>query len=171
MPSYVYFIASGTNPIKIGISDNPKQRLASLQTAHYKPLQLLFSITCNSRQGAEELETAFHCWYSQKRLLNEWFDISIEEIQQDVILLLSISKHVEGVQYHVDQGEIQHMIEATIYDREISRRVNLQSIAQRVRENGDESLSTLDMMEKYGVSMGSTSKIREMLNGNGVHHE
>ncbi len=92
MTTYVYFISAGANPIKIGISDNPGERLAALQTAHYKRLHLLFVIACSSREDAFKLETAFHRWYEDKGLLNEWFDIFPSAIQADITLLMELAK-------------------------------------------------------------------------------
>jgi hypothetical protein len=41
--SHMYFIQQGTTgPIKIGVSNNPYQRLANLQTANPYKLRLLF---------------------------------------------------------------------------------------------------------------------------------
>lgn len=45
-------------------------------------------------------------------------------------------------------------------------RVKLHEVARLVRENGDEKLSVNELMEKYHISQGSTTKIREIL-GNG----
>lgn len=49
-------------------------------------------------------------------------------------------------------------------------RVKLHEVAKAVRENGDEGLSVGELMRKYDISQGSTTKIREILqssNGNG----
>lgn len=49
-------------------------------------------------------------------------------------------------------------------------RVKIHEIAHLIHENGDASLSAADMMAKYQISAGSTSKVREILksqNGNG----
>lgn len=45
------------------------------------------------------------------------------------------------------------------------KRVKIHEIARQVHENGDVDLSTADMMAKYNISLGSTSKIREILKG------
>lgn len=55
--------------------------------------------------------------------------------------------------------------------RETSRnvvkpRVKLHEVARAIHENGDADLSTSEMMNKYSISLGSTTKIREMLKGN-----
>jgi hypothetical protein len=43
------------------------------------------------------------------------------------------------------------------------KRKRIKEIARQVHENGDEAMSANDMMAKYNISLGSTSKIREML--------
>ena len=51
------------------------------------------------------------------------------------------------------------------------RRVKLHEVARQVHENGDHNMSVADMMEKYQISQGGTTKVREILrsrNGNDV---
>lgn len=57
---------------------------------------------------------------------------------------------------------------------EISRnpvkpRVKLHEVAKQVHENGDIDLSVNELMEKYDISQGSTTKIREMLKSQNGH--
>lgn len=106
MSNYVYFISAGSNPIKIGVSDNPQERLKALQTAHYKRLHLLFAIDCTSREDALALETAFHRWYVERRLLNEWFNILPSQIEGDVQLLMQLAKLVIGFRQFTDGAKI-----------------------------------------------------------------
>lgn len=42
-------------------------------------------------------------------------------------------------------------------------RVKLHEVAREIRENGDESLTSAEMMERYNISLGSTTKVRQML--------
>lgn len=53
----------------------------------------------------------------------------------------------------------------------VKPRVKLHEVAEEIYENGDAGLSVAEMMERYGISQGSTTKIRDMLkqrtNGNG----
>lgn len=49
-------------------------------------------------------------------------------------------------------------------------RVKIHEVARLVRENGDENLSTDEMMTKYEISLGSTTKIRQMLKSQGGSH-
>jgi hypothetical protein len=66
---FVYFIGSRAfRPIKIGFSDQPKTRLADLQTAHPFRLNLL---TCIA--GPVALERRLHRVFAADRLMGEWF--------------------------------------------------------------------------------------------------
>ena len=47
----------------------------------------------------------------------------------------------------------------------VKTRVKLHEVARQVHENGDAELPVREMMEKYNISLGSTTKIREMLKG------
>lgn len=90
--TFVYFISAGASPIKIGVANDPEQRRRDLQTAHYKPLHILYTIECNTREQAFELEKAFHRWYEDVRLLNEWFNLTPQKITNDINLLVSFSQ-------------------------------------------------------------------------------
>lgn len=46
-------------------------------------------------------------------------------------------------------------------------RVKIHEVAKQVRENGDEGLSAAEMMEKYEIGLGSTTKVRDILSANG----
>lgn len=67
---YVYFIQADENgPIKIGFTtDDPKKRLAQLQTGNPSVLKLLGSIN-----GTTAREREFHSALSEWRLQGEWF--------------------------------------------------------------------------------------------------
>jgi hypothetical protein len=67
--SWVYFVQRGTHgAIKIGSSDEPRGRLAALQSANDEELRLLLTV-----EGGEPLERVLHilCELDQKR--GEWF--------------------------------------------------------------------------------------------------
>lgn len=68
MVSFVYFIqAGGRGPIKIGLSDNPRDRLSSLQVAHYVRLTLRAIYP-----GTHDDERAAHQEASAEHILGEW---------------------------------------------------------------------------------------------------
>ena len=71
---FVYFIRDpASDAIKIGTSANPKGRLAQLQTASAKQLELLGSVP-----GHHALERQCHIVLERWRLTGEWFSRSLE---------------------------------------------------------------------------------------------
>ena len=119
-PTFVYFISSGATPIKIGVSHDPIQRLAELQTAHYQKLSLLYAIECKERWQALELESAFHRWYDDVHIRNEWFNLNPKRIADDIRLLTTLAHSVVSATQHVATPELERM-EARAEER-ISRR-------------------------------------------------
>jgi|GEM_PF-3493394 len=63
----IYFISSGEF-IKIGIANNPKQRLRDLQTASPVKLKIIYTIP-----GTENLEKILHEIFNEYRECGEWF--------------------------------------------------------------------------------------------------
>jgi len=71
--SGVYFIQSGDDgPVKIGLAQNPRNRLAGLQTSHPVKLKLLAFIL----QGGRDLEKSLHARFRSSRLNGEWFTLT-----------------------------------------------------------------------------------------------
>jgi len=68
----VYLIQAGDDqgPVKIGFSDNVKNRLESLRTGNHLPLRLIAEIECPS---ASDLERALHGEFAPLRMEGEWF--------------------------------------------------------------------------------------------------
>lgn len=66
---FVYFIASESGPIKIGIAANPVRRCKELQTSHHEKLDVL--VTC---AGGQRLEAEYHRRFAEHRLHGEWFE-------------------------------------------------------------------------------------------------
>jgi hypothetical protein len=66
----IYFVRAGTDgPVKIGWSStNTKRRHGALQTSHYVDLIILREVV-----GDKEDEKAFHRYFADKRIKNEWF--------------------------------------------------------------------------------------------------
>ena len=74
----VYVISTDSLiPCKIGISVNPIKRLMSLQTAHWRPLQISGYRWCAHQSDALKVEQKAHMILREdgKELLGEWFDI------------------------------------------------------------------------------------------------
>jgi len=73
---FVYFIAAGGNPpraIKIGFTVNdPRRRLASLQTSNHEHLRLMGYVP-----GTQTMEAEFHDVCSALRIRGEWFESNL----------------------------------------------------------------------------------------------
>ena len=65
---HVYFIQSSDGRIKIGVSNHPEKRLASLQTGHAGELRLLATTP-----GDYRVERDWHARFAIHRLRGEWF--------------------------------------------------------------------------------------------------
>lgn len=75
MATYLYAIGREAGPVKIGVSDNPKGRLAEFQTACPFKIELLHAEVCESRASAFLDEAWAHRSLQEHRLWGEWFDI------------------------------------------------------------------------------------------------
>lgn len=77
--NFVYFITDGTYT-KIGVAENPDQRLKMLQCGNARPLTLLFSIPIFKPFGyrsnyALEVETFLQRGFADSHVSGEWFDL------------------------------------------------------------------------------------------------
>lgn len=72
----VYFIMETlTGHVKIGVSGRPADRLQSLQTASSKPLVLMACI-----HGSYPLEKELHARFADRRVIGEWFNITVDDV-------------------------------------------------------------------------------------------
>lgn len=80
---YVYLIKAGhkkTDPVKIGYSKDPEDRLKTLQTGNPIKLQLYMKIKCNDEAHARRLERTLHEMLGSQNLRNEWFRLKNTQI-------------------------------------------------------------------------------------------
>lgn len=78
----VYVITTDSlYPCKIGISVNPVKRLLSLQTSHWRPLQISGYRWCENAADAKKVEKEAHEILKEggKSLMGEWFDIRVDK--------------------------------------------------------------------------------------------
>lgn len=68
MSERVYFIGDGRGHIKIGCSNNPGARIATLQTGTVSTLELLATM-----RGGREEESCLHGMFTASRVTGEWF--------------------------------------------------------------------------------------------------
>ena len=84
--TFVYFIQDGQAATKIGISGDPAQRVASLQTGHPEPLHLWKTIRCRSSADARAVERDLHMYFERQRMNGEWFDLTERQMRRAVKL-------------------------------------------------------------------------------------
>jgi hypothetical protein len=78
---FVYVIATKRDgtlcaPIKVGISGNPKKRIAAIRTSCPNKIEFAFTFCLPGREMALDLEGVFHRTFASSGLNGEWFDVS-----------------------------------------------------------------------------------------------
>lgn len=93
--TYLYFISNKSKKVvKIGIANNPQNRLKTFQTAHYEELIILKVVKLSNRTLAFQLETALHKKFHKYHIRGEWFKLTptlfhfIENFQEDKISIV-----------------------------------------------------------------------------------
>jgi predicted GIY-YIG superfamily endonuclease len=72
---FVYLVTAGDGPTKIGLSADPKKRLAGLGTSSHEKLKLEHTWRVRSRAQAEALEARLHALFRWARHRREWFGV------------------------------------------------------------------------------------------------
>jgi predicted GIY-YIG superfamily endonuclease len=153
---YVYIIQTESGPVKIGIAIDAMHRLATHQISNHELLTLLYSFECATYEGAERIESALKTRYAAQHIRGEWFAIDPENIIRDIEFFCALCEVVNGVA--VEYIQVSKPAKAPKKPR-----VKLHEVARQIHEAGDTDLSVDEMMRKYGISQGSTSKIRDIL--------
>lgn len=99
----VYLIKdTRTGLIKIGSSNNPERRLVELKNQYENDNLVLVAYVENVEQ---KLETELHNNYKNQNKINEWFELSNEDVQE-IIEKNHMKKHRDN---HMNNHMIQHM--------------------------------------------------------------
>lgn len=104
--TFVYFITVDSHYVKIGVTGDLVTRLRRLQTAHHQEVQLLYTIECETRERALELEAALHDFYHAAHVRNEWFKISSFDLFHDIRLMVSLLSNGVAVRNHFNPNFI-----------------------------------------------------------------
>lgn len=163
-PAFVYIIQAESGPVKIGVANNTEQRLAAHQSSNHELLTLLYSFACSSNEQARAIELALHHRYKDQNIRGEWFSVEPDNIIADLEFFVELCVAVNNIiiEYIVETPKEKRLPKAPG-----NPRVNLREIARKIHENGDTELRAADWMEKYNISMGSTTKIRGILKARG----
>jgi hypothetical protein len=85
-PTYVYVIGeSEEGPVKIGRSNSPLYRMSMLQGGNGRKLSLYYFEEAKDRSRAHLHEQHVHFIFEDKRMVGEWFDISVAEAIQAIL--------------------------------------------------------------------------------------
>jgi len=73
----VYLIrCENNNNYKIGVTSNIQQRIKSIQTSSPDKIELIETYHSNY---AFEIEKALHNYYAHRHIINEWFELFLED--------------------------------------------------------------------------------------------
>jgi len=81
---FVYLFFNETTKLtKIGISNNTYKRINDLQNASGVPLTMVIEIQLqpNLDESAKFIEDFLHNYFDKKRMIGEWFNLSMKEIK------------------------------------------------------------------------------------------
>jgi hypothetical protein len=84
--TFVYLLQDEQAATKIGISGDPRGRVASLQTGHPEPLRLVKAIRCRTAADARAVERDLHSHFERHRMNGEWFDLSDRQVRRAITL-------------------------------------------------------------------------------------
>lgn len=73
------YLAKMGNMVKVGITNDPHRRFATLQTGLPEPLECRYLVFTPSRARALELEKKVHRRLASRRAMGEWFRIDDED--------------------------------------------------------------------------------------------
>jgi hypothetical protein len=81
--TYVYFIqAEGETRFKVGISTNPRSRIANLRHAAGRVLKVLMLSEACTSSGARDVEYAVKREFDGKRVAQEWYSLSWQQVKR-----------------------------------------------------------------------------------------
>ena len=105
----LYLIGSGMEFVKIGIANDVRSRMASLQTGNPNPLKLM---ACYVFQNAGYIEKALHQKFDPQRVRGEWFTLTAAQVDEFKTICISLG----GVEVEIDvalgSNEIEEAEEA-----------------------------------------------------------
>jgi hypothetical protein len=114
-PCYIYVIAQDRikteggirGPVKIGLTNNPNSRLATVNTGSPNPLLFACVLRVNDRELAQLIERTAHGHFAEHRENGEWFSVPPMEAAEflcdflDEFLLSGVAKRlIEWEDYH-----------------------------------------------------------------------
>lgn len=109
---YVYCIATHkpagyAGPVKIGFSENPTSRLASLRTGSPQKLGIAGALLVFGRDAASIIERQVHARFEKDRLEGEWFAIPPMDALEYMADLYTQLLHVGVANGQIEQADFE----------------------------------------------------------------
>lgn len=82
---YLYVMDDSPYGRKIGISNDPENRLKQIKSHNPRDIEVIYKYECDERSHALSLEKKLHKKFNKKNIRNEWFkidDVDLEEIKK-----------------------------------------------------------------------------------------
>ncbi len=132
----IYFIGEdhGDNPIKIGYTNNVKQRLAQLRTSTHEDIKILATL-----EGDFSVEKKIHKSLSEYRVNREWF------IRDAAFDYMANNRDVEIIEYRCIMKKLSNLIEGLI------------DVCEKKGSLCDDLLTHLEDQNKHRRSLLTTS--------------
>lgn len=149
---YVYVVRQAkTNYIKIGVSDDPEERIRYLQTSSPSLLSIHYVIDCQSSGDALKVERLLHERYKSKRLEGEWFDIPYFKVIEDLDWVIEMSKAMLGT-HHYRQEIVKQVVRDG--NRPVEVRRDARTVVRRYLDTYPEAInmSVRELAKAAGVS-------------------
>jgi hypothetical protein len=102
---YVYLFKSGLYH-KIGISENPKYRLQSIQTSNPNKIEQVYQI---KRSDAKNVEYNLHKIFKNKRVSGEWFNLNDDDLK---LLKSLVVKSLDDIKSYITTEQNLSVINA-----------------------------------------------------------
>lgn len=156
----VYFIKNKyNNAIKIGYTSDIVQRFSQLKASFMQigmiPKLKLICVVLTFAQYARPLESCFHETFAAKRITGEWFDISVDDIYDEILPNTDQIAFIDGVLIDFTDYEREFFKEVhrsySLNDREIRWLLGLADSPLFVKEN--RLSKTLKIVEESGIGI------------------
>lgn len=155
----VYFFKHvGLTPVKIGFSSNesPIGRFEQFKTYAPYGAELIGFIRTSE---PTKLESLLHSKHASQRLIGEWFEISIEQVNNDIDLFSSISDIEDKNNFELEW--CRKIEEETVLFKGFEKSDHMEVTLRAF--NQDENFNRTELAQKLGVSrMTIVRNVREI---------
>lgn len=135
--TYIYLIGwEKKGPVKIGVADDVKRRLKGVQTGNPYKLRIYGSRPIITRELAFAAEMVLHSHLWEKRMIGEWFDITIEEAKRIAGAVLGEYQSKEELDPIDQTKQIRHAVMAIhrLSHRHAKSRKNPETKSEMIRK-------------------------------------